>query len=229
MKHLILIAALMSASAAAQPRLELAGGHCQHRLAPDSSWHYGYGGYQTNMDMTPNCIQAGVSFLPFKAGDLKYGLRIAYVDLGKIKAHNTFPVDEPEYFRARAAGDAVNSAEARYQAEGGARGLTFGLASEYPVGPFHVGPEVGAAFLHTRWSVMLADAQKDLTPGCRGDDWACANGWKVTPYLGATVRYEWLQFTYRRYANVHASRGGYMIGPYTGPVDAVMIGVSVPL
>ncbi len=212
-------------------RLELLGGHCKHRLGPDSTWHYQYGGYQTNMDMTPNCIQAGLSYLPFKWGDLRFGGRVAYVDLGKITAHNTFPIDEKEYFRARDAGEPVNSAEGRYQGLGGARGLTLGLASEYPVGPFKIGPEVGAAFLYARWAVMVPGEVQDISPGCRGD-WSCANGWKVTPYIGVTARYEWLEVSFRRYANVRASQRDnkdYMIGPYTGPVDSVMVGISVPL
>jgi hypothetical protein len=212
-------------------RIEALAGHCKHRLGPDSSWHYQYGGYQTNMDMTPNCIQAGLSYLPFKYRDLRLGFRVAYVDLGDIKAHNTFPVDEKEYFRAREAGEPVNSATARYQGQGGARGLTLGLASEYPVGPFKIGPEAGAAFLYARWSVMVADGVQDISPGCRYD-WSCANGWKVTPYFGVTARYEWLEVSFRRYANVHASRTerrDYFIGPYTGPVDSVMVGISIPL
>ncbi len=212
-------------------RMEVSGGHCKHRLGPDSSWHYQYGGYQTNMDMTPNCIQAGLSYLPFQSGNFKYGLRLAYVDLGKIKAHNTFPIDEKEYFRAREAGETVNSAEGRYQGQGGARGLTLGFASEYPVGPFQIGPEFGAAFLYARWSVMVPGEVKDISAGCR-HDWSCADGWKITPYAGVVARYEWVTVSWRRYANVRASQADvkdYFIGPYTGPVDAVMVGISIPL
>jgi hypothetical protein len=212
-------------------RLEVSGGNCKHRFAEDSSWSYrDWGSYETNYDLTPECLQIGASWMPWSVGKLKYGVRLAYVDLGKIGGDITYPVDEPEYFRAKETRTPINSETARLHGQGGSRGLTLGIASEYPVGPFWIGPETGVAMLYSTWRTTFNHAQA-VNEGCR-QDWACADGWHATLYAGATLRYEWLFLSYRRYANVHASqseKNPLFIGPTTGPVDSVLVGLSIPL
>lgn len=227
------VAGGMAAFSNAEPttRVEILGGSCQHRFAPDSSWSYReWGNYETNMDLSPKCYQLGVSYLPFQLKGWDWGFRAAYVDLGRIDADNTFPVNEPEYFRAKETKTPVNSPTERFQGTGGARGLTLGLATERKVGPLHVGPEGGLALLYSRWHVESPDVVAILN-GCRSD-WACADGWKATAYVGLTARYGWLMVSARRYLNVRASQAQdnpLYIGPTTGPVDAVMVGLSIPL
>lgn len=235
-KYMLLAALLIAGAAHADDegslRLELMGGQCQHRLAVDASWHYEYGGYETNMNLRPKCLQLGISVMPFKYRDLRWGFRVAYVDLGKIIADNTYPVDELEYFHAKDEGREVNSETARFHAQGGARGLTIGLASEYPLWrELQVGPEIGAAGLYTTWHTQFNHAQA-VNEGCRTVDWACADGLHWTVYAGVTVRWQWLMISARRYFNVLTSqseKNPLFIGPTTGPVDSILIGLSIPL
>ncbi len=227
---------MVAVSNAEPVRVEALGGQCKHRLAPDSSWHYQYGGYETNMELSMKCAQLGFSFLPYEYRNLKWGYRFNYVHLGHVKADNTFPLDEKEYFRAKETGTQVNSPTARFRGQGSTKGITVGLASEYPVLGLHVGPEVGIAALYSTWHTDIAKESwttyaAPLT-GCRADDWACADGWKATIYMGLTLRYGWLSVSARRYENVHASqseKNPLFIGPTTGPVDTLMIGLSIPL
>lgn len=236
MRTLLLAVTLCVAKAAIaeEPslRLEAMGGQCQHRLAPDSSWHYQYGGYEINMPLRVRCLQLGLSVMPFGSGDLRWGFRVAYVDLGKIEANNTYPVNEQAYFDAKDSGTEVQSETARFHGQGGARGLTLGLASEYRVWRhLRVGPEFGAAGLYTRWHTQFNHAQA-VNEGCRTNDWACADGLHWTPYAGLTVRWEWLQVSARRYFNVLTSqseKNPLFTGPTTGPVDSIMVGLSIPL
>lgn len=221
-------------------RVEVAGGQCRHHLAADASWSYrDWGSYQSNMELQPSCLQAGVSWMPYWKGfgKTRLGLRIAYVDLGNITADNTFPLDELEYFRAKETKTPVNSPTYSFHGNGGSRGMTMGLASEFPLAwGIHVGPEAGAAFLYSRWNAYFPNQEEESPVGGCGKGWACANGWHATAYAGVTVRYEWLQISARRYFNAHASntnspdtRSALFIGPTTGPVDSILIGISIPL
>lgn len=225
-----LVAGMGAISSASDIRFEAMGGTCQHRLAQDASWSYReWGNYETNMNIKPACYQLGVSWMPKWGGETRLGLRISYVDLGKITADNTFPQDEKAYFQAKESGTPVNSTTSRFQGHGGTRGITYGLASEFPVGPLQVGPEAGAAWLFSRWKAFFPDKEEERS-GC-GIGWSCADGWHATMYVGATVRYEWLMFSYRRYFNAHASKASenpLFIGPTTGPVDQFVVGLSIP-
>lgn len=214
-------------------RIEVLGGTCQHRLAQDASWSYReWGDYQTNMQLNPDCLQAGFSWMPKwkELGGHRMGLRFAYVNLGKIVAHNTFPADEPEYMNAKAEGRPINSPTSAFEGHGGSKGITYGLASEFNVKGVHVGPEAGIATLYSKWRAYFWNNEEEVF-GC-GVGWACADGWHSTLYAGMTVRYEWLMFSTRRYFNVHASqaeKNPLFIGPTTGPVDTFLVGLSIPL
>lgn len=213
-------------------RFEIAAGNCKHRLAQDASWSYREkGDYETNMRLDPDCHQLGASWMPKWSGlgDLRLGVRGAYVHLGRIEADNTFPLNEPEYFRAKEEGGPVNSETSRFTGHGSSQGFTLGLASEYPVWKFHVGAEVGAALLYSSWKAFFKNGEEQIY-GC-GAGWRCADGWHWTPYVGASARYEWLQISWRRYMNAHASdatQNPLFIGPTTGPVDQMLIGLSIP-
>ncbi len=200
------------AAAHAGVRLEAFGGKCHHHLAPDASWHYGVGGYDTDMNLSPECGQLGVMWKKET-----FGLRAAYVNLGVIRANNSYPLTETAYFRAKALGMAVASETGRFQGTGVSRGLIFGPVAESK----HLGAEVGVAALYNTWHV-------DFPP----QGWKYADGWNATYYLGANVRYGRLMLAVRRYGNVHASQADknpLYIGPTAGPVTQVLFGLSVPL
>jgi hypothetical protein len=236
-RNSILLAAILAAfpltgqADEAALRVEIAGGICKHRLAEDSAWSYReWGDYDTNIRLDPKCYQFGFSYLPFTFKHLRWGIRAAYVDLGRLDADNSYPIDEAEYFRAKATRTPVNSETGRFQATGGSRGITLGLAAEYPVGPLRIGAEIGGAGLYSTWHLDFNHAQA-VNEGCR-QDWACADGWNGTWYIGMTARAEWLFVSLRQYQNVHASQRSdnpLFIGPTTGRVTQVVVGLSVPL
>lgn len=209
-------------------RFEAAVGTCRHHLAPDSSWSYReWGNYDTRMQVAPRCAQIGISVLPFEAGRTKWGVRAAYVDHGTVTADNTYPVDEPAYFRAKDTRTAVQSATGRFQGSGHARGFTLGLAAEQRHFGLDLGVEAGVALLRTTWHVPDSPHMA-TTGGCRGD-WACADCVSSTWYAGVNARWENFFISIRRYANVHASqasRNPLFIGPTDGPVNAVLVGIT---
>ncbi len=211
-------------------RFELLGGQCKHHLGPDSNWHYGYGGYETNVNLKPNCGQVGLSTIPFEKAGWKWGFRGAFVTLGPTDTEITYPVCETCYFTAKATGTAVEGETARLQATGRARGLTLGLATEKKFGPIHVGPEAGIAALYTEWHTQYNHAQA-VADGCRTADWACADGLKFNPYVGVTARYKWVEVGVRAYFNVRASQAQenpQFVGGTDGNVYAFLAGVSIP-
>lgn len=214
-------------------RIEGSVGYCQHHLAPDSSWSYrDWGQYQTHMNIKPKCGQLGLSILPFESGGVKLGFRVAYVDLGTIRADNTYPVDEPAYFHAKETGTPVKSETARFQGVGRSRGLTLGLAAESRAYGIDVGGEGGLALLRNTWHVEFPGGATTQA-GCR-TDWACADSNQVTPYVGVNVRYGYVFLSVRKYMSVHASNSGegirsLFIGPTAGPTVQATVGLSIPL
>lgn len=225
----LILAGVFFAAHAEGINLEATGGQCNHRLAPDASWHYEYGGYQNKMRLNTNCLQLGISVLPYEWDGVKWGFRAAYVSLGSVRADNTYPTDEPAYFRAKDSGTPVQSATGRYQGNGSTKGFTFGLAAEEERFGLRLGAEVGLAVLRSTWHVDYPDGR--AIAGCRGD-WACADSTHATYYFGVNARYKYLFLSVRQYANAHASNAKanpLFVGPTTGPVTSVTLGVSVAL
>lgn len=213
-------------------RLEGAAGHCRHRLAPDASWSYReWGNYQTSMELNPACYQIGLSYLPLELYGVKFGIRGAFVNLGRVTADNTFPTDEKEYFRAKETRTAVQSDTGRFQGYGTSKGFTLGLAAERRRYGLDFGAEAGIALLRNTWHVNLPGFGSAVLNGCR-DDWACADCLNGTWYVGVNARYQYLFVSIRRYANVHASQAGrnpLFVGPTDGPVTQITAGISFPL
>jgi hypothetical protein len=222
------------AASATGLRLEGALGRCRHHLAPDSSWSYReWGTYENNMQVQPHCFQVGIVVLPYEWNSVKWGFRAAYVDLGRVTADNTFPLDEPEYFRAKDTRTPINSPTGRFHGYGTHRGLTLGLAAEKPMLGLDFGVEAGLALLRNTWHVNLPGMSAMV--GCR-EDWACADGNQITPYFGVNARYKIFYVSVRQYMSVHASNARMNVphsdlftGPTSGPVTQVTIGVSIPL
>lgn len=190
-------------------RGEMYAGYCKHSLAPDASWHYGYGGYRTNMTLRPACF----NFAAVRMIDRTFGLRAAYVDLGHVDADNTYPVDDLAYFAAKATNTPVASPTARFQGQGVSRGFSFGPLVSWRL----LEAEAGIAALYNNWHV---------------DSWRYADGWNTTWYAGAAFKWRYLRIGVRRYENVHASQSKtnyQFIGPTSGQVIQTTFGISIPL
>lgn len=214
-KTIMLSLALVAGNANADLRMEASAGKCQHHLAPDASWHYEYGGiYQEKMQLNPHCLQLGLLWMPTK----HYGVRAAYVDLGAVTADNTYPQDEAAYFAAKNSVTAPPPADGRFQGIGNSKGVTFGPVIEAR----GVSAEAGVATLYNTWHAWVEGFPT----------WNYADGWNATWYAGAGVRWKFLTVNVRRYANVHASQAAknyQYIGPTSGPLLQVTVGLSVPL
>jgi hypothetical protein len=217
-----------SAHADAPVRLEATAGVCKHGLAPDASWSYReWGNYENKMRLNPACYQLGVSYLPLDWDGVKVGIRGAFIDLGRVTADNTFPVDEPEYFRAKDTRTPVRSATGRFHGNGTHKGFSLGLAAETHWLVFDVGAEGGLALLRNTWHVNLPGMSAMV--GCR-EDWACADGNQITPYVGVNARYKMFYVSLRQYVSVHASnceKNGLFIGLTSGSVRQLTAGVSL--
>lgn len=213
-------------------RFEAGVGHCRHQLAPDASWSYReWGNYETKMNINPICYQVGVSYLPVEFDGVKVGFRASLVDLGRITANNSYPVNEQAYFLAKDTRTAVQSDTGRFTGSGSSRGLTLGLAAETQKSGLNIGAEVGLALLRNTWRVNFPNFGAANVTGCR-TDWACADGNQITPYIGVNARWKYLFVSIRQYTSVHASQSEanpLFIGPTAGSVTQMTIGASVPL
>jgi hypothetical protein len=232
MKWILIFLCFLSLPVGADQRIEGSFGRCRHHLAPDSSWSYReWGNYDNNMQVQPHCFQVGIVVLPYEWHSVKWGVRAGFVNLGRTTADNTYPVDEPAYFRAKDTRTPVQSATGRFHGYGTHKGFTLGLAGEKEMLGIYWGAEVGAALLRNTWHVNLPGM--GTVTGCR-DDWACADGNQVTPYIGANARYQNFFVSVRRYSSVHASNcslnvpfSALFTGPTSGPVTQVTAGISI--
>lgn len=232
MLGILLLAVFFAANVKAEGlRLEMAGGHCRHQLAPDSSWSYReWGNYETHIQNHPKCYQVGLLWLPHQFDGIKWGYRASLVDLGTITADNSYPTNEQAYFLAKATRTAVQSDTGRFYGSGSSKGLTLGLAAERHIFGLDLGAEVGLALLRSTWHVP--DSPHMVTTAhCRGD-WACADGNQITPYFGVNARWKYLFISVRQYASVHASQSDsnpLFVGPTSGPVVQATFGASLPI
>lgn len=204
----------------ADGRLEGALGRCYHQPAPDTSWHYDFGGYRNDMEWRPTCGSLGIRWKPDE--DSRLGVKLAYVDLGIIRADNTFPTDEQAYKVAKATKTAVQSATARYEGSGGSRGLALGPVYEIPVHALTFTAEAGLAELYSTWHAMATTTAT----------WAYADGWVTSPYVGAGVRWRCFTFDVLYYTQARASQAKenpQFVGPTSGKVVQTLIGLSFKL
>ena len=218
-------------------RIEGAYGVCKHSLANEGSWHYD--GYEKNMQLRPACYQFGASWLR-QTGAWGTGLRLAYVDLGKVKADNEFPIVEdggPDDHRVNndcqyAKTGSYARCKGRFQGEGSTYGISLGPIVERNLGPVTLGAETGVYSYRSSWVVRDGHVQC-TSPDCsmsNTGEWDYARGTHQTWYAGASARVHWLTVGVRRYANVHASQAaknpGY-IGMTSGPVWQFAVGGNI--
>lgn len=222
----LVIGVLISASSADDMRAEAGLGVCRHHLAADASWRYAYGNYQTDMRLSPECGQLSLAWLPIERGRARFGLRASYVDLGSVRANNTFPSNEQAYFVAKDTRTAVASSTSSFTGTGTANGFTVGPAVERSfTRDVSMGLELGVAYLYTTWHVTSLN-------GMQTAPWEYADGWTRSLLGGVNARWKWLFASVRVYANVHASRANVnyqYIGPTSGPLVQGIVGVSIPL
>ena len=199
-------------------RVEATAGQCTHRLAEDTNWHYELGGYETNMGLKPNCWNlSGVWMM-----DKTFGWKAGVVDLGSVRANNTYPLPEQAYFDAKNNHTAIDATTYRFQGNGHSRGFTFGPVFEAKHKDFAVRSEAGVAVLYNTWHAWTAAA----------GTWDYADSWNSTWYVGGSVRYKYLMAGVTLFRNVHASNANLnplFIRPTTGPVVQTTVGVSIPL
>jgi hypothetical protein len=203
------------------------GGTCNYTKAGNGIWYVEQ--YPHALDMKVGCVFVGLSSIPHNEGKIAFGWRVGYVDFGKARADAFWPAHDSEHALPRFDGLACDHKTfhgclARGVGTQTARGLTAGYVAEDKVGQAVIGLELGGYLYEGVWRV-------DVTPYPVGQykrqSWQAPiewRRWRLTPYVGATLRYSYLMVMVRSYASIRAP-GGLANGLGT----QVVAGLSVPL
>lgn len=229
---------IFTAPARAELRLEGAVGIAKHTEAPEGSWWYQ--NYATDTKLLTSSYQLGAMWTPIRSGAWSYGARAGYANLGTVQSWNSFPIFEDGTHRDNRVNPHCNQSTLEgcigaYNGQGKASGYYLGPMLERDFGGgVALGAELGAYRYKSAWTAdQVRGVDPDGVPFCSfGGDWDYARGYHTTSYLGAHARWEWMQFSVRRYSNVRASRVDVnkdFVGMTSGGVWTLQIGVSIPL
>jgi len=205
--------------ARAEFRLEAGAGIAQHDKRKDGLWYQSE--YPNEHHLRDAAFQIGASWFT-TGGPTRYGLRVAYVHLGRVSSNALAIADEYD----RGLNIPCNTATldgdcfARFQQVTDNRGWSLGPVVERDAGPFVLTAEVGPFF--GRQTVI---AHVEHVTAAEREDINVTNKYTFTNWFaGAGVRYKYLTFNVRWYQNLAA--GGGWFGPrhaYT-----VLVGLSIP-
>lgn len=201
-------------------RVEAAAGGCRYTAAGDGIWWNSK--YPHDVDMTSGCGMVSISRIVGNKG-----WRLAYIDLGAARSDAVFPMVDSE--QALPPFDGSHCNKSTYSGCLGrgvgvqrARGLSLGYVVEHGFGKAMLGLEGGAFVYSGSWDVHITSEA-----GTMDFHW---QGLQATPYVGFTMRYEYLFSTIRAYGSIKANEHdcGGCSGVTGGPASQALIGVSVP-
>ena len=214
---------------AAEPlRFEAQMGRCKQGLTPDGAWWSS--SYPTDIDRTPQCYSLGLSQMPWKHNNTALGWRVAYVDLGKVKADNQFTYLEPQ--QPGVSGENCDSTtlqgcRGRAGITQKTQGISFGPVAEWSWGDLTLGIEGGGYYYYGVFETTVTSTPDVTKVNPVHYKWGSRH---LTGYFGATARYEYLFSTFRTYSRVFADEEGH--GNFTGLANGrawqATIGVQVP-
>jgi len=230
-----LIIISIPAAAAAGMRFEALGGTCRYSEVGNYIWQNDK--YEINKSLSSGCGMLAVSSVPRNAGTVAFGWRVAYTELGTASIMGVYPLVDEEQKLPAFDGAACNPSTAsgclgRGYASQSARGVSAGWVGEWRAGPLLVGGELGLYVYDGEFNVTLYPEPK----GARSVDWMSASGthirWRgiqATPFVGVTLRHEYLMAMVRVYGNVRAAEHGcgYCSGLAKGPLTQVLVGLSI--
>jgi len=210
---------LAASPARAEFRFEANTGVAKHDKRKDGLWYQSE--YPNEHHLADAAYQLGASWFT-TGGPTRYGIRAAYVHLGRISSNSLAIVNE--YDRGHnmpcVAATLNGDCFARYQQVTENRGWSFGPVIEHDAGPVVLSAEIGPFFgkqtviAHVEHITASEQGAVDVT-----------NQWTFTNWFaGAGIRYEYLTLNTRWYQNL-AAGGGWM-----GPRHAytVLAGLSIP-
>jgi hypothetical protein len=230
----------------AELRLEMGRGQCQQSLGGKGSWWNDH--YRTFIDLNDSCYQVGISAAPWTWRGYDLGLRLAYVDLGRVRINSEMAARDDDQlsnpdgshcdWKAWGKGCLIS-----VKGGGHPRGFTLGPIAERKMFGAVVGAETGLFAYYNHFTVNVsAYPDPSQTPDWWWyKQWDLARGWNFTPYVGFNVRTDKLKIPHlpdmdlmlsvRTYAKVVASsreKNGSS-GVTNGEAIQVNLALSVPL
>lgn len=215
---------------AAQLRLEFLGGRCQQDAVGDGIWYHS--AFPHTLDTTSTCYAAGASAITATHGPWAFGVRMHYVDLGKITAAGVYPMNDHEFAAPPSGRHCDPRTFTGCLGEGTgtqqAYGVSLGALVERGVGAgITLGAEAGAYVYHGTWAITVQPHGASQFPPVQVH-W---KGLEVTPYLGLTAQWGYLMAMGRVYTRIWANEHncGHCTGFAYGPAYQLLAGVSIPL
>ena len=206
-------------------RFEALGGRCNQTLTGDGVWWNS--AYPNDAETSSTCFQVGVSRIETTYRSWDIGWRMAYVDFGTLRWQASYPLLDSEQHTVNPSGENCNQMTLEGCVGKGdhkqtARGVSIGAIAEKKLGPFVAGGDIGIYVYDSKFSFRI-----ESTPINGGSTYG---GLWMTPYLGLTLRYEWLMAQGRVYANIkaHESGCGGCSGVTNGPATQFLVGLSIP-
>jgi hypothetical protein len=224
----LLAFAMLSGDALRAEPLRIEGqlGKCKYGITEIGGWWNDM--YPTDIDPRDQCFQIGLSRIERSYSWANVGWRVAYVNLGTLRAQNTFAgLDEQQFTRfdrskcnRRTWRNCVFDAEFSDEA----KGFTLGAIAERNFSGVTLGADVGLFIYEGTAEIHLRHQGKPLRP-------INISGVTATPYLGITASYGYLLASFRAYASVtsHKHGCGGCNGLAQGTALSGLIGFQIPL
>jgi len=242
----ITIYVAVTSRATAEPRMEILAGTCKLSRSSEGSWWND--NYPTNIDLKSACGQIGWSDTPWKWRSWNAGYRVAYVNLGGYSTDSIMAVrDEDQFNNPPIDGSLCNHATGEnciMRTVGGGRtyGLTLGGVIEedlagfnmpaQPRSAFVLGYEAGLFLYHSYFAIDITPYPDPNAPVPYHESphWDYARGWRISPYVGANIRYHWFILSGRAYSKITAHKMDCKgcSGVTDGPAYQVTAGFSIP-
>ena len=218
---------LIGSSAQAQEfRFEGQVGHCKYGITGKGGWWND--AYPTDIDRTDQCFQLGISKIEKSYSWANVGWRLAYVNLGKLSADNTFAARDDQQFTQFDSSecDLSNGRNCVFRGvmSDSAKGITLGAIFERKQWAVTWGTEVGMFAYDSSFNATFYEKGKLVGH-------YSTSGVNFTPYLGLTANYGYLLASFRGYGSVTSHESGCKgcNGLAQGLAWSGLLGIQIPV
>jgi hypothetical protein len=210
-------------------RLEVLAGQCQGERLPDGNWWSAH--YPHELDLKSGCYQISISELLGTWRGWDTGLRLAYVDMGRMHVRAIWWLRDEDFHR-RPDGHSCDPSTFKDCLGRGTlwqevKGFTVGgLLERELITSLRVGAEGGLFVYEGSFQITVRPFPRDDT--YIGWTSKVFSGWQLSPYLGVTVNSGYFMLAARRYYVIRAAEHGCggCSGPTRGEVDMVYAGLQ---